>query len=72
MPLPHADAALKELERCLDTLGIRGVTLGCSIAGRQIDDPSFEPFFAELDRRRTVLFLHPVGVSGGPESLDYG
>jgi 6-methylsalicylate decarboxylase len=57
VPLPHVDAALKELERCLDTLGMLGVTLDCSIPGRQFDDPSFEPFFVELDRRRTVLFL---------------
>jgi predicted TIM-barrel fold metal-dependent hydrolase len=72
VPLPHVDEAVAEVGRCLDTLGMLGVTLGCSVAGRQLDDPAFEPFFAELDRRATVLFLHPVGVSGGPESLQYG
>jgi 6-methylsalicylate decarboxylase len=72
VPLPHVDEAVAEVERCLDKLGMLGVTLGCSVAGRQLDDPAFEPFFAELDRRATVLFLHPVGVSGGPESLQYG
>jgi aminocarboxymuconate-semialdehyde decarboxylase len=39
-----------------------GVTLGCSIARRPLDEPSFEPFWAELDRRGTVVFLHPVGL----------
>jgi aminocarboxymuconate-semialdehyde decarboxylase len=72
VPLPHVDEALVELERCLDKLGMLGVTVGCSIAGRQLEDPAFEPFWAELDRRATVLFLHPVGVSGGPESLAFG
>jgi predicted TIM-barrel fold metal-dependent hydrolase len=62
VPLPHVDAALQELERGLDTLGMLGVTLGCSIARRPLDDPSFEPFWAELDRRGTVVFLHPVGL----------
>ncbi|HZU05305.1 MAG TPA: amidohydrolase family protein [Chloroflexota bacterium] len=62
MPLPHIDAALAELERSLDTLGMVGVTLGCSVAGRWLDDPLFEPFWAELDRRGTVVFLHPVGA----------
>ncbi|HEY7062812.1 MAG TPA: amidohydrolase family protein [Chloroflexota bacterium] len=61
VPLPHVDAALGELDRALDTLGMAGVTLGCSVAGRWLDDPAFDPFFAELNRRRTVLFLHPVG-----------
>ena len=48
VPLPHVDAALAETERGLDTLGMRGVALGCSIARRPLDDPSFEPFWAEL------------------------
>src|SRR5262249_46309266 len=61
VPLPPADAALAELERGLDPLGMVGVTLGCSIAGRPLDDPRLDPFFAELNRRGTVVFLHPVG-----------
>src|SRR5579885_179916 len=72
VPLPHVDAALRELTRCLDTLGMVGVTLGCSVLGRQLDDPAFEPFFAELDRRGSVLFLHPVGAGAGPGSGEYG
>ena len=61
LPLPHVDASLAELERCLDTLGMVGINLGCSIAGRQIDDPALEPIFAELDRRGTTVFFHPIG-----------
>jgi hypothetical protein len=38
-----------------------GVTLGTSVAGRQLDDPVFEPVSAELDQRGSVVFLHPVG-----------
>ncbi len=72
LPMPHVDAALAELTRCLDTLGMVGVTLGCSVLGRQLDDPAFEPFFAELDRRGSVLFLHPVGAGAGPGSGEYG
>jgi aminocarboxymuconate-semialdehyde decarboxylase len=49
-----------------------GITVGCSVAGRQLDDPAFVPFFAELDRGGTVLFLHPMGVGAGPATADYG
>lgn len=66
LPLPHVDAALKELERTMDTLGVVGVNLGCSVAGRALDDKAFEPLFAELDRRGAVVFLHPVGAGCGP------
>lgn len=72
LPLPHVDAALKELERATDVLGVVGVNLGCSIAGRPLDDRAFEPLFVELDRRGAVLFLHPVGAGCGPFLADYG
>ena len=65
LPLPHTDPALTELARALDDLGMIGVNLGCSVAGRALDAPEFEPLFAELDRRGTVLFLHPVGCGCG-------
>ncbi len=63
VPLPHIDAAISEAARCLDELHAVGLALGCSIAGRQLDDPSFEPFWQELDRRAAAVFLHPVGAS---------
>lgn len=72
MPLPHVDAAIEELGRCLDELGMLGITLGCSVAGRQLDDPTFEPFYAELDRRGTVVFLHPLGVMTAYGMSEYG
>jgi aminocarboxymuconate-semialdehyde decarboxylase len=72
LPLPHVDAALAETARALDTLGMVGVTLGCSVAGRPLDDPAFTPLFAELDRRATLLFLHPVGACPDPLMADFG
>jgi aminocarboxymuconate-semialdehyde decarboxylase len=71
VPLPHVDAALAEVERCLDQLGFVGITTGCSVAGRPLDDPAFEPFWAELDRRGCVLFLHPMGMGFGGELAAY-
>jgi predicted TIM-barrel fold metal-dependent hydrolase len=72
VPLPHVDAALAEVERCLDRLGMLGITTGCSVAGRTLDSPEFAPFWEELNRRRAVLFLHPVGAGAGPGTADYG
>jgi aminocarboxymuconate-semialdehyde decarboxylase len=72
VPLPHIDAALTELARAIDILGMVGVNLGCSIASRPLDDAAFAPFFAELNRRSTVVFLHPVGFGCGPFLEDLG
>jgi 6-methylsalicylate decarboxylase len=72
VPLPHIDAALTELARAIEVLGMVGVNLGCSIASRPLDDAAFEPFFAELNRRGTVVFLHPVGCGCGAFLEDLG
>jgi 6-methylsalicylate decarboxylase len=60
-PMPHIDAAITEIGRALDELGMVGVTMNTSVLGRAITDPDFDPVFAELDRRAAVLYLHPVG-----------
>ena len=61
LPMPHVDEALKELDRALGQPGMVGVALTNSILGRSIADPSFLPLFEELNRRGSVVFLHPIG-----------
>lgn len=63
LPFPHVDAALNELERALDQLGMVGIGIATSMGGKPLDDPSFEPVYAELDRRAAVLAVHPAGRS---------
>ena len=62
-PLPHMKASIAELSRCLDELGMVGATVATTVLGRTIADASFEPLFAELNRRKAVLFIHPAGIS---------
>jgi predicted TIM-barrel fold metal-dependent hydrolase len=69
LPLPHADAAIAETARCLDELGMAGVTAATSVLGRSIADAAFDSLFAELDRRGAVLFLHPAGQACGSATL---
>lgn len=61
LPLPHIDAALEELDRALGKLGMLGVTITNSILGGSIANPAFDPIYEELNRRGTVLFVHPEG-----------
>lgn len=61
LPLPDVDAALTELEYACDTLRADGIVLLASQSdGRYLGDPQFDPLFAELDRRRAVVFIHPT------------
>lgn len=59
LPLPHIDAALTEIEYCLDTLGMIGIALHCACLGESVVAERFEPVYAELDQRRAVVFFHP-------------
>lgn len=61
LPMLHADAALDELARAIDRLGLQGIGLGGTIGGYALDDPRFARVFAEINRRRLPVFIHPMG-----------
>jgi aminocarboxymuconate-semialdehyde decarboxylase len=61
LPLPHLDASAAELARALDDLGMAGVAMTTTIMGQPLVDSPAAQLFAELDRRGTVLYLHPAG-----------
>jgi predicted TIM-barrel fold metal-dependent hydrolase len=60
LPLPHIDAALREMERGLDRLGMLGVSMTCSCFDRSTAEAEFEPLYQEMNRRGAVLNYHPI------------
>ena len=69
-PLPHVQASIDETRRALDELGMVGVTAGTVVLGKSIADPAFDGFFAELNRRKSVLFIHPTGGALGSQLIE--
>ena len=61
LPLPHLDASADELARALDELGMVGVAMTTVVLDQPLVDSPAAQLFAELDRRGTVLYLHPAG-----------
>ena len=59
LPLPDIDASLEELAYALDILKLDGVVLFTNSIGVYLGDAVLEPVFAELERRRTVVYVHP-------------
>jgi 6-methylsalicylate decarboxylase len=60
VPLPDVDAAIAEISRSSDELEADGVVLLTNFDGTYVSDPSFEPVWRELDRRRARVLLHPT------------
>jgi hypothetical protein len=59
LPMQDPAAALAELARCLDDLQMDGVCMMSNVLGRYPGHESFAVVFDELQRRGTVLFIHP-------------
>ena len=60
LPLPDIDGAVREAAYALDELGADGVTVETNHDGIHMGDPYFDPLFAQLDRRRAIVFMHPT------------
>lgn len=59
LPLPDVDASLEELSYALDVLRLDGFVLFTNSNGVYLGDPALEPVFGELERRKSVVYVHP-------------
>jgi predicted TIM-barrel fold metal-dependent hydrolase len=60
LPMPSVDDCLKEIEYVFDTLRADGVGLLTSYGARYLGDAAFQPIFDELNRRKAVVYTHPI------------
>jgi aminocarboxymuconate-semialdehyde decarboxylase len=64
IPLQDVEAACGELDYIRNSLGLLGVEIGTTAAGRELDDPALVPFWEACNRTRTVIFIHPETAPG--------
>jgi hypothetical protein len=61
VPLPDLDGSLKEIEYVYDTLKVDAIGIYSNDKqGRWPGDPYFEPMWQELNRRRAIVYMHPL------------
>lgn len=59
LPMQDPDRAVRELERAVGDLGLRGIVLCTHVGGRDLDALRYEPVFAAASRLEVPVFLHP-------------
>jgi aminocarboxymuconate-semialdehyde decarboxylase len=59
LPLPVVDGSLEELSYALDILRLDGFVLFTNSNSVYLGDATLEPIFEELERRKTVVYVHP-------------
>ena len=65
VPLQNVDMAVQEMRRCVRDLGLRGIEIGTNVAGRELAEEAFRPFFAAAEELGVLVFLHPLGFTHG-------
>ncbi len=70
LPLQNIPASLEELKR-IQGLGLKGITMGTSVTGKNLDDPAFYPLWDELARRNVPVLFNSYGGIGAERLKKY-
>jgi len=71
LPLQNIPVALKEFDRAINDLKLRGIILFSNINGKPIDSPDFEPLYEHAEKLKIPLVLHPTIPVWGKVIKDY-
>ena len=63
VPMPDGAEAAKELERCMRQLKFKGVQILTNIAGKELSDPAFAPFWKKAQELNALVLIHPNGFT---------
>ena len=63
VPMQDGEAAAAELERAMGECGLKGVQVLTNVAGRELSDPAFAPFWAKAEALGAVVLIHPNGFT---------
>ncbi|SHK79551.1 Predicted metal-dependent hydrolase, TIM-barrel fold [Selenomonas ruminantium] len=59
LPFPAIDGSIEEIAYAMDELGAIGVKVPSNAQGIYLGDERWEKIFAELDRRKALVIVHP-------------
>lgn len=71
LPMQAPELAVKELERCVKELGLRGIQIGTHINDWNLDAPELFPVFQAAQDLGASIFVHPWDMMGQKEMPKY-
>jgi aminocarboxymuconate-semialdehyde decarboxylase len=63
VPMPDGNEAAKELERAVKTLKFKGAQILTNVAGKELSDPAFAPFWQKAEELGAIIVIHPNGFT---------
>ena len=71
VPMQVPELAVLELRRAVGELGLRGVEISTNVAGEELSEEKYRPFFAAAEELGILVFLHPLGFTHGERLREY-
>lgn len=71
VPMQDPESACRELDRCMNELGMPGVQIGSNVNGANLGERRLRPFFAHAAERGAAIFVHPWEMVGRDRMSDY-
>ncbi|MDH4378141.1 MAG: amidohydrolase family protein [Ramlibacter sp.] len=63
VPLQSPQASVRELERCVRSLGLRGVQVSTRYGDMELGDSRLRPFWEAAQALDAVVYIHPAGIT---------
>jgi len=67
LPLNDVESTLREIDRAVSDLGLRGVQVGTDLNGKPLDAPELMPIYERMAHYDLPIFIHPSRNSFGPD-----
>ena len=70
LPLNDMDASLKEIDRAINELNMKGIQIYTHIMGKNLDSPEFMPIYEKMAQYDLPIWIHPFFRSIGQVAKD--
>lgn len=72
IPMKYPDLAVRELERSVNELGLRGVKIPSNVDGKPLDWKGFYPIYETAEKLELPILIHPTTPLMSEVMMEYG